>query len=309
MASAVMSSRAEHPSAPGTWRAELMNVVRAVSGGLLFGVPLLYTMEVWWTGSHTSPQQMLTILLLLAVPLVMLNATSGFRFDRDVNPSDVVAHTLEALAVGLVVTGIVLALLREITSATPVDAALGKLVYEAVPFCLGVSVARHFLSGRRSGPDDDGLDAGDDEAPDPTGSDDSAEGPDSLRATLGDLGATALGAAFVSLSIAPTDEVPMIASAMHPPALLAILVASLIASYGIVFAAGFGRQDERHADEGAFQRPITETFVSYLVALLVAAGLLWLFQRGGQPQAGLFDRVLVLGFPAAVGGAAGRLAV
>lgn len=41
------------------WAAEATDVVRAVSGGLLFGVPLLYTMEVWFTGSHASPAQVL----------------------------------------------------------------------------------------------------------------------------------------------------------------------------------------------------------------------------------------------------------
>ena len=298
---AVIQVRDADAPAPGPWRTELMNVVRAVSGGLLFGVPLLYTMEVWWAGSHTSPQQMLLVLGLLAVPLVALNMTSGFRNDRDVHPSDAVAHTLEALAVGIVVTFVVLVLLREITGATPVDTALGKVVYEAVPFCLGVSVAKHFLNGRRSGPEDAGTETNDG----PGSTDDQP----SMGSTAADLGASAVGAVFISLSIAPTDEVPMIASAMSPVWLLALLVASLVASYIIVFAAGFGRQDERHAQEGAFQRPITETVVSYLVALVVAAGLLWLFQRGEQPEAGLFDRVLVLGFPAAVGGAAGRLAV
>jgi putative integral membrane protein (TIGR02587 family) len=284
--------------AQGSWGAEAMNVVRAVSGGLLFGVPLLYTMEVWWAGSHTSPPQMLLVLAILAVPLVALNMTSGFRSDPDVRPSDALAHTAEALAVGLVVSFIVLVLLREITGATPVGKALGEVVYESVPFCLGVGVARHFLSGRRSGPDDDG-----------DGSSDTASSAHRTSSTVADLGGTMLGAVFIALSIAPTDEVPMIASAMGPGWLLALLGASLVASYVIVFAAGFGRQDERHAQEGAFQHPVTETVVSYLVALVVAAALLWLFQRGEQPEAGLVDRVLVLGFPAAIGGAAGRLAV
>ena len=87
------------------------------------------------------------------------------------------------------------------------------------------------------------------------------------------------------------------------------MAASLLASYGIVFVAGFGDQEGRHTQEGPFQRPITETVVSYLVSLGVAAVLLWLFQRGGAPFDDLLTRVVVLGFPAAVGGAAGRLAL
>jgi putative integral membrane protein (TIGR02587 family) len=271
---------------------EVTNVVRAASGGLLFGVPLLYTMEVWWTGTHTTPTQMLTVLAVLALPVLVLNKTAGFRAARDVRVRDAIADTVEAIAVGLVVTTVVLMLLHEITVDTPLRTALGKVVYECVPFCLGVGLARHFLHGVRSGPEDEET------------SDDSKLSP-----TLADLGATILGAAFISLSIAPTDEVPMISSSMTPTSLLVLMAASLATSYAIVFAAGFSGQDDRHTDEGAFQRPLAETLVSYLVALVVSALLLWLFQRGDAPWSDLLTRVVVLGFPAAVGGAAGRLAV
>ena len=77
----------------GPWRAELAAVVRAASGGLLFGVPLLYTMEVWWTGSHTTRAQMLAVLGLLCIPVLALNKTTGFRKSRDVRVRDAVADT------------------------------------------------------------------------------------------------------------------------------------------------------------------------------------------------------------------------
>jgi putative integral membrane protein (TIGR02587 family) len=284
-------------TARGSGQSELTVLVRAASGGLLFGVPLLYTMEVWWTGSHTNPRQMLIVLALLCVPVLALNKTTGFRISRDVRTRDAVADTVVALAVGVIVTAVVLVLLQEITPDTPLRSALGKVVYEAVPFCLGVGVARHFLHGGRADPDaDDDADPGE-------------QPPAPLHPTLSDLGATTLGAAFISLSIAPTDEVPLIASAMTPTWLLALVGMTLLTSYAIVFAADFHGQDQRHTQDGPFQRPITETVVSYLVSLVVAGLLLWLFQRGVRPSADLLTRVVVLGFPAAVGGAAGRLAV
>lgn len=280
-------------STDGPWRAELLAVVRAVSGGLLFGVPLLYTMEVWWTGSHTTPRQALAVLGLLAIPVLVLNKTAGFRASRDVRLIDAITDTIESLAVGIVVTLVVLILLREITPDSPAGSALGKIVYEAVPFCFGVGIARHFLRGSRTADDDDGT----------------ARTGRTVNPTVADLGATALGAVFISLSIAPTDEVPMIASALSPGWLLALMAASLTASYLIVFAAGFGGQEERHAQEGPFQRPLTETIASYLVSLVIAALLLWLFQREVDLQFDLLTRIVVLGLPAAIGGAAGRLAV
>ena len=281
----------------GPWRAELLNLVRAGSGGLLFGVPLLYTMEIWWTGTHTSPASMLVVLGALSLPVLALNMTAGFRARRDARLTDAVADTVEALAVGILVTAAVLVLLSEINGDTPLRAALGKVVYECVPVCLGIGVARHFLTGRRSGDDeeDDGPDGLADE-----------EADSALSATVADLGATTVGAVFVSLSIAPTDEVPMITSALSPLGLLAIVAASLATSYAIVFVADFRSQEARHAQVGPFQRPISETVVSYLTSLAVAGLLLWLFQRGTDPPGDLLSRMIVLGFPAAIGGAAGK---
>jgi putative integral membrane protein (TIGR02587 family) len=265
-------------------------------------VPLLYTMEVWWTGTHTGPALMLVVLGALAMPVLALNMTAGFRATRDARLRDAIADTVEALAVGILLTAGVLILLREIDGTTSPQAALGKVVYECVPVCLGIGVARHFLTGRRSGDDEDTG-----EGPDELAGDEDDDDP--ISATVADLGATILGAVFVSLSIAPTDEVPMIASAMSPIGLLALMAASLATSYAIVFVADFRSQAARHAQTGPFQRPITETMVSYLISLAVAGLLLWLFQRGTEPPADLLSRMVVLGFPAAIGGAAGRLAV
>jgi putative integral membrane protein (TIGR02587 family) len=287
----------------GSWRSELVEVVRAVSGGLLFGVPLLFTMEVWWTGSHTTVVQMLLVLAMLFVPLLVLNSTEGFRSSRDVRLRDAAADSIESMAIGIVVTALVLVLLREVTVASPLGVALGKVLYEAVPFCLGIGVARHFLQGGRDGDEGDGGGDGDGDG------DGATDDATALHADLADLGATTIGATFIALSIAPTDEVPMIASAMEPAWQLLVIAASLLISYAIVFVAGFAGQEGRHGQQGPLQHPLTETIVCYLVALVVSAFLLWLFQRGQRPAADLLTRVIVLGLPATVGGAAGRLAL
>ncbi|MGB3409840.1 MAG: TIGR02587 family membrane protein [Microthrixaceae bacterium] len=291
----------------GQWKDELVEVIRAVSGGLLFGVPLLYTMEIWWLGEHTEAFQMLLILLLLGVILVALNLTAGFRSTKDVRLRDAVADAIEALAIGLVVTAAVLVMLREITIESPLPSILGKVVNESVPFCLGIGVARFLLSG------DPAMSEADDEFSGELGDSDSSDEAEPktkpLNASLADLGAAVLGAIFIGLSIAPTDEIPMLASAMDPVWLVVVIAASLATSYAIVFVAGFSRQEQRHKQEGIFQRPGVETIVTYVASLIVAALLLWLFQRDLSPASDLLDRVVVLGFPAAIGGAAGRLAL
>src|SRR3546814_19269404 len=77
----------------------------------------------------------------------------------------------------------------------------------------------------------------------------------------------------------------MIASTMDPEWQLVVVAVSLVTSYAIVFVAGFSRQDRRHSQQGIFQRPGAETIVTYLAALVVAALLLWVFQRGVHPPA------------------------
>lgn len=276
-----------------SWRDTSIDLIRAMSGGLLFGVPLLFTMEIWWTGTHTTAARMLTILGLLFLVLVLLMMTAGFRSHRDVRVLDALSDSVEAMAIGLLVTSIVLILLRQITLQTPISVALGTVIWESMPFCLGIGVTRFLLDGNAQPRDSKETD-------DPT---------EAWIDTLGDLGATAVGAAFIVLSIAPTDEIPMLASSIRPAWLLIMMAASLLASYAIVFVAGFARQDRRHRQAGVLQKPITETVIAYLIGLLVSAALLTLFQRGGDPASDLLTRTVVLGFPAAIGGAVGRLAI
>jgi putative integral membrane protein (TIGR02587 family) len=298
-------------TAAGPWRAEAVELVRGASGGLLFGVPLLYTMEVWWTGSRSSPAQTGAVLALLFVPAYVLNRTAGFRTSRDTRTIDAVADTIETVAIGLVITAAVLVLLRQITVDTPRSAALGMILYECIPFTLGVGVAGQFLRGSRVGVGDDSGDAdrgGDrQDRRDRHARADGDEG--AVNGTIADVGATVIGAIFIALSIAPTDEIPMIAASMSAAWLILFAVASLVVSYAIVFVAGFSGQERRHAQEGIFQHPVTETMVSYLAALVVSGVILWLFQRETAPWDDFQARILILALPASIGGAAGRLAL
>lgn len=293
---------------PGSWRAELVDVVRGMSGGLLFGVPLLYTMEVWWTAEHTTPWQGLGILALSIVPIAALNRTAGFRVGGDATWRDSLLDAVEALGIAVILAAIVLTLLREITAATPLAVMASKVTYEALPFGLGVAVANHFLSGKnRSEGDDEGGGTSGDEG---TREGDGNGGEDrGLNGTVADLGATLVGAAFIALNIAPTEEVPMLAAAMGPPWLIALVAFSLVVTYAIVFVAGFSGQEQRHAQQGVLQRPLTETMAAYLVALLGAVAMLWVFQQLTGPTPWLLAQAVVLAFPASVGGAAGRLAI
>ncbi len=276
------------------------DLVRAAAGGMLFGIPLLFTLEVWGIGSATTPAAMAAVLGLTFVPVTLLVHTAGFRRSMDMRFTSVLAESAEAVAVGVVVVTGVLFVLAEITLRTPLADAIGKVVYEAAPFAIGAAVASHLFERSPDAPDGD-----------PAQPEGRAEDSGSLRGTLADLGSTFVGAVFVGFNIAPTEEIPRLAAASSPARLLALMGLSLLVSYGIVFQAGFRDQARRREQRGILQHPITETAAGYLVALVAAAAMLLFFRnlQVGDPWPLALDHIVLLGLPTAVGGAAGRLAI
>jgi len=274
------------------WSNELNDIIRGASGGFLFGIPLLYTMEVWWIGSYTTPAEMSIAIATTFIVVFLLTRTEGFRKTKDIRWLEAAIDTVEAIAIGIVCAAIILFLLREITPETPLQEALGKIIFEGLPFALGVALARGFLSGDRY-------------------QSSYSEKEPTINATLADIGATLIGATIVAFNIAPTDEIPMLAAGISPPWQLAIIAASLVISYGIVFVAGFTYQAKRQQQQGIFQRPLSETVMAYLVSLAASAFMMFFFRKLSfdDPWSIWLNYTLVLGLPATIGGAAGRLTV
>jgi putative integral membrane protein (TIGR02587 family) len=280
------------------WKSEINDIVRGVCGGFLFGIPLLYTMEVWWVGSLAKPQLIMIAIAVTFIVVFLLNRTEGFRKRRHtLRPYETITDSVEAIAIGIVCSSFVLFLLQEITLESPLQETLGKIIFESVPFALGVALANQFLGGNQNST--------------PETNNTPKYRQNGLRATCEDLGATLIGATVIAFNIAPTDEIPMLAAANSPPGLLAMMAASLIISYGIVFQAGFSDQQKRKQQKGICQRPSSETIMSYLVSLVASAFMLWFFQKltFDDPWRMWLEHTILLGLPATIGGAAGRLAI
>lgn len=281
-----------------SWIDELDDLIRGASGGFLFGIPLLYTMEVWWIGSFAHPIRLLIAMILTFTIVFMLNRTDGFRKSSDTQASDAMIDSIEAMAIGIICCGLILVLLREITWQTALSETLGKLIYESMPFTLGVALANQFLGGETHSDNSNNSN----QKPSDQGR---------LNATLADIGATLIGAMVIASNIAPTDEVPMLVAAVSGLWLLAVMLISLLISYAIVFQAGFAKQSQRQQQKGIFQRPISETLMSYLVSLFAAAVMLVFFSQLhlDDPWQMWLSYTIILGLPATIGGAAGRLAI
>ncbi len=100
-------------------------------------------------------------------------------------------------------------LLQELTFGSPLKEALGKIIFESVPFTLGVALANQFLG--------DGDNSNGQGQTNSQGNTDKKKQRSHLYATCADLGATIIGATVIAFNIAPTDEIPMLAATVSPP--------------------------------------------------------------------------------------------
>ncbi len=275
-------------------------MLRGVGGGLVFGIPLIYTMEVGWLGKSAQPQHALVALVVTFVPVYLLVASSGFRSAPDLTRLDVLVDVVTVIGLSLVSVTIVLVVLQRITLTTPLPIVAQTVVFQAVPFSIGAAVAREVFGQQSDKPQ-----------PEQDRGYRKRGGEEASRGTMWDLGATAVGAIFIALSIAPTDEVSMFATGIETPWLAVLIAFSLLVTYAIVFVAGFSDQQRRRQQPGLFQHPLTETAIAYLISLGISAAMLWLFgnlDATAPLGAGLIHAV-VLSFPASIGGAAGRLVI
>ncbi len=279
----------------GSWQRELQDILRAVSGGFIFATPLLYTMETWWIGTTAELWKLLLFLGLASLISLALarTRTGGFKEQTDLFAT--IEQTVDGIAVGLVGAVVVLTVLNRIQVGDPLDSILGKIIVQAVPLSIGAAVANAIFGrhGERSR----------------EGDEQEGEAPSVTGAFLADFGATTIGAIFLAFSIAPTDEVPMLAAELNYAHQLALIGLSLLVSYTIVFASGFGAGPGQQS--GPFQSPLTETVLAYVLSLVVVLISLFLFDQidGDDPLGHIVAMVLVLGLPATIGGAAGRLVV
>lgn len=272
------------------WTDELNAFTRAFSGAAVFGIPLVMTMEMWWIGKSIPYFYLLAIFAVGFVANLGLAHVAGFRDDHSWLMS--IDQAVDALAVGVISAVGLLLGMNQLRISDGIGQSIGMVIILAVPLSLGASVARQIFSGRvnRQWSDDD-----------------PPQHMSPGQELLADVGATAIGGVFIAISIAPTDEVRMIAAGLTWWHLHAVIVLSLLLSYIIVFASGF----DKAVPPGLLQKPLSETVLCYVISLVVAFGMLILFGRlnPGDPAPELVRQTVALALPASIGGAAGRLVI
>ncbi|MGZ5432006.1 MAG: TIGR02587 family membrane protein [Thermoanaerobaculia bacterium] len=276
-------SRHDPPSMSDSWR----EYGRGFAGGLLFSLPLLYTMEVWWTGFIAQPERLLVLLAFTFLLLLGYNRYAGLR--HDATWAEVAIDSVEELGLGIVTSAGVLYLIGRIGPSTSRSEAIGKIIIEAAVVAVGFSVGSAQLG---SGGRDMGKGSGEDE----------------LRQSLGShLVIAACGAFLFASNVAPTKEILVIAVETDASRLVGLAALSLAIAAGILYFVDF-RGTDRFVTGDRKRDVAMGMAMTYAVALTASALLLWFFGRFDQASAQLCARqAVVLAFPAVLGAAAGRL--
>ncbi|MCD6077172.1 MAG: putative integral rane protein [Ramlibacter sp.] len=259
-------------------------LARAFAGAVLFGLPLLMTMEMWSLG-FGMPAWKLALLLALFFPfLVVLSWHAGF--EPTFSWRDDVVDALVAYAVGFVAAALVLWLLGELRPGMSMRELVGKVSLQAVPASIGALLSQSQLGER-----------------------------DASQATRGgvatywsELFIMVVGALFLAFNLAPTEEMVLIAVKLSSLAVCGLMLASLVAMHVLTYAAAFRGRPDDHRTASGVSVLLRFSVVGYALAFAVSAYMLWTFGRlDGLALAPALQATAVLGFPAAIGAAAARL--
>lgn len=266
----------------------LREYARGVAGGLLFSLPLLYTMEVWWAGFVSHPWRLALYVAGTFLLLLGYNYYAGLR--RDSCFSEVVLDSVEEMGIGLVVAALVLWLLGQLKVGMPAGELVGKVVIEAMTVAVGVSVGTAQLGG---GEGDDG--------------DRGVGGDEGETRFGGQLIVSLCGAVLFAANVAPTEEIVMIAAEISAWRLLGLALFSLALGALILYYSEFtGAQ--KHVRFDRHHDVLVGTVVTYAVALVASASILLFFGRfDGAGLSTCLAQTVVLGVAATMGASAGRL--
>ena len=259
-----------------------VGLARAFAGAVIFGLPLLMTMEMWSLG-FSVPADRIALLLVLFLPfLVALSWHVGF--EPTFSLRDDVVDALVAYAVGFVASALGLALLGLLDGGTSWREAVGKIALQAVPASIGALLAQSQLGHE-------------DAAREPRGG---------VARHASDLFLMGVGALFLAMNLAPTEEMVLIALRLPAWGTALLMAVSLLAMHAFVYAVAFrGQPQDRAGGWSVFARFSAS---GYAIALLGSAYILWTFGRlDGLGAAPALQVVAVLGFPAAIGAATARL--
>lgn len=275
-------------------RDSLKEYGRGITGGLLFSLPMLYTMELWWTGFIATSLQLIIYFIVGMGLLLIYNHYVGIRGDHSFLEG--LLESIEEMGMGILVTVFILWITGRITPVMSLNEISGKIVVEAVTVAIGISVGKSQL----------GKEENDKNNEEEGGIKRSNNQPDLFRA----MGIALCGAILIASNVAPTDEVVVIALEAAVYKLLFIVVLSIGIGGAVLYYINFTGTEKFQLKPHHHKKAVAGTLIMYAIALSSSAFMLWFFGRfNGISLYGIMAQTIVLGFPAALGASAGRLLI
>jgi putative integral membrane protein (TIGR02587 family) len=265
-------------------------IARGGAGALLFALPMLMTMEMWELGFYMDRERLL-ILMVVNVPLLVI-LSDRVGFEKTTTWSQAVRDASVAYCLGIMASAVILMALGVLTfDQTPYE-AIGMIAVQAVPASIGAMLGRSQLGGQSNQADKDNDD------------------PVTDRETsyAGELLLMAVGALFLSLNVAPTEEMILLSYKMTPWHALLLMLSSLALMHGFVYTLSFRGSHDLAEGTPSWHAFVRFTLPGYVLAGLISAFCLWTFHRTddvGLTQ--MLMMIVILSFPGAIGAAAARL--
>ncbi|MDH7793675.1 TIGR02587 family membrane protein [Ochrobactrum sp. AN78] len=263
-------------------------LARGLGGALLFALPMLMTMEMWELGLYANPMRLL-LLCLLNIPL-LIGLAYRIGFERMSSWSQTLRDAAIAFALGIVLSGMILWLFGLFSTQIPPDHMIAMTALQAVPASIGALLGRSQL-GMRSEEDDEEVGEYDGES-----------------GYFNELFMMIVGAIFLGLNVAPTEEMILIAYRIVPCQTVLIVLLSIAIMHGFVYSVHF--KGGHRVQDGApwWSSLIRFTLPGYVLAFATSAYTLWTFERLDDASvAQMVTTIIVLSFPSAIGAASARL--
>jgi putative integral membrane protein (TIGR02587 family) len=260
-----------------------VGVGRGIGGALLFALPMQMTMEMWALG-FTMDRWRLVLLLVLTIPL-LIGISHRIGFEETFSWKTAIRDAMIAFGIGIFTSAVTLCLFKLLMADMPAQEITGKIAVQAIPASIGALLGRSQLGSGKDDTEDDQKDS--------YGS---------------ELFMMAVGALFLNLNMAPTEEMILISYKMTPWHALATIVLSITLMHAFVYAVSFKGGHELSADTPWWHAFVRFTLPGYVIALLISLYALWSFERldGGSFTPAMMA-MIVLAFPGAIGAAAARL--
>jgi len=264
------------------------HLARAFGGAILFSFPILMTMEMWSLGFYMNGSR-LALFTLFTIPML-----AGLAYYDAFEPTsrflDDIVDTFVAYAVGFTTAAVFLLLFGVIKPEMSADEIIGKVSIQAIIASFGAMLAQSILA-------ESGYER------------EASEKKQREASYFGELFLMAVGAVFLSMSVAPTEEMTLISFQMTDWHTLALIAVTLFLMHAFVYAVEFRGREKTNVRGRSFWRGFLRfTVVGYAIALVISFYVLWTF--GSIDDMWFAEKIkaaVVLGFPAAVGASASRL--